>query len=91
MMTASSVYKLHQIEERAAVAGRRARVHLKIDTGMERIGTHWDTAHRLLEAAAHAKHCDVAGVFFAPGAGRCGRPGVYAPPTRTFFGEYGVF
>ena len=62
-ITASSVYKLQQIEEQAAASGRRAQVHLKIDTGMERIGMHWDTAHQLLEAARKAKHCDIKGVF----------------------------
>lgn len=63
MMTASSVFKLEQIEERAAAFGRSARIHLKIDTGMERIGMHWDTAHRLFEAAVRSKHCEVVGVF----------------------------
>lgn len=63
MMTASSVYKLRQIEQRAAAQGRPARVHLKIDTGLERIGTHWDTAHRLLEAAVRARYCEIAGVY----------------------------
>ena len=36
--------------ECAAAFGRRARVHLKIDTGMERIGVHWYSAEQLLEA-----------------------------------------
>jgi len=63
MITASSVYKLGQIEEVAAQMGRRAKIHLKIDTGMERIGTHWDSAEKLLEAAIRARHCDLEGVF----------------------------
>jgi len=63
MITASSVFKLGQIEDMAERLGRRAKVHLKIDTGMERIGTHWDTAQALFEAAVAAKHCDVEGVF----------------------------
>lgn len=62
-MAASSPYKLGQIEELAASMGRRAKVHLKIDTGMERIGVHWYSAGKLLEAAVAAKHCDVVGVF----------------------------
>ncbi len=62
-ITASSVYKLEQIEAQAAASGRRATVHLKVDTGMERIGMHWDTAHRLLEAALRTRHCNVIGVF----------------------------
>lgn len=63
MPTASSVFKLNQIEEAAAAMGMRARVHLKIDTGMERIGIHYYNAHQLFEAAVAAKHCDLCGVF----------------------------
>jgi alanine racemase len=63
MMTASSPFKLAQIEEVAAVTGRRAKVHLKIDTGMERIGIHWDHAERLFDAAFAARHVDIHGVF----------------------------
>ena len=62
-ITASSVYKLRQIEEQAHLRGIRAQVHLKVDTGMERIGMHWDTASQLLEAARLAKYCDIRGVF----------------------------
>ena len=62
-ITASSVFKLRQIEEQAAAKGIRAQVHLKIDTGMERIGMHWDTAERLLQAARDVRHCEVRGVF----------------------------
>lgn len=63
MLTASSVDKLHAIEARAAAAGVRAKVHLKIDTGMERIGVHWYSAEGLLEASLSTKHVDVVGVF----------------------------
>ena len=38
--TAPSVDKLHQINEAAKTANTTATVHLKIDTGMERIGVH---------------------------------------------------
>jgi alanine racemase len=62
-LTASSVDKLSAIEECAARRGMRARVHLKIDTGMERIGVHWYSADKLLEAAARAKHLTVEGIF----------------------------
>jgi alanine racemase len=62
-LTASSVDKLTAIEECAASLGRRARVHLKIDTGMERIGVHWARAEKLLEAGARAKHVEVEGIF----------------------------
>ncbi len=62
-LTASSIDKLRAIEECAAHLGRRARVHLKIDTGMERIGVHWYSARGLLEASLACRHVDVEGVF----------------------------
>lgn len=62
-ITASSVAKLDAIEAAAAKAGKRARVHLKIDTGMERIGTHWYSAGKLLERAITTKHCEIVGIF----------------------------
>src|SRR5207244_5408734 len=62
-ITASSPFKLGQIEEVARAMGGRAKVHLKIDTGMERIGIHWENAERLFEAATRVKSCDVLGVF----------------------------
>lgn len=62
-ITASSPYKLGQIEEVASAMKKRAKVHLKIDTGMERIGIHWDNADKLFEAAINAKSCDIVGVF----------------------------
>ena len=62
-LTASSVDKLSAIDECAARLGKRAKVHLKIDTGMERIGVHWYSAEKLLEAAARARHMEVEGIF----------------------------
>ncbi len=62
-LTASSVEKLQQIDEAAQMMGVRARVHLKIDTGMERIGVHYYSADTLLEAALQCQHCDVEGIY----------------------------
>lgn len=62
-LTASSVEKLQQIDTAAQQMGVRARVHLKIDTGMERIGVHYYSAAALLEAALHCQHCDVEGIY----------------------------
>lgn len=62
-LTASSVEKLQQIEAAASRYGRPARVHLKIDTGMERIGVHYYNAATLLEAALNCPHCDVEGIY----------------------------
>jgi alanine racemase len=62
-LTASSVDKLRAIEAAAAALGRRARVHLKIDTGMERIGVHWYSAAALLDESLRCAHVDVEGVY----------------------------
>jgi alanine racemase len=62
-LTASSVDKLSAIEACASALGRTAHVHLKIDTGMERIGVHWYSASKLLEASLRSPHVVVDGVF----------------------------
>jgi alanine racemase len=62
-LTASSVDKLRAIDEHAAALRRPATVHLKIDTGMERIGVHWYSAEKLLEEALKCRHLRVEGIF----------------------------
>jgi alanine racemase len=62
-LTASSVSKLEYIEATAARLGKRASVHLKIDTGLERIGVHHYSAQSLFDAALSARCCDVVGVY----------------------------
>lgn len=62
-LTASSIEKLEAIEQAAEALGMRARVHLKIDTGMERIGVHYYNAEGFLEAALHCRHVDVEGIY----------------------------
>lgn len=62
-LTASSIEKLGQIEEAARAMGVRAKVHLKIDTGMERIGVHYYSAAGLLEASLACDHFEVEGIF----------------------------
>lgn len=62
-LTASSVSKLEQIEHTASVLKKRARVHLKIDTGMERLGIHYYSASALLERTLTLQWCDVVGIF----------------------------
>jgi alanine racemase len=62
-LTASSVYKLQQIEETAASMGMRAQVHIKIDTGMGRIGVRPESAYALFAAVVDAQHCELSGVF----------------------------
>ena len=49
-LTASSIERLEQIDQAAKSMHKQARVHLKIDTGMERIGVHYYNAEKLLYA-----------------------------------------
>lgn len=62
-ITASSIEKLSQVDEMAAQMGVKAKVHLKIDTGMERIGVHYYTAPSFLEAALKCRSITVEGIF----------------------------
>jgi alanine racemase len=62
-LTASSVDKLRHIDDTARGLGVTAKVHLKIDTGMERIGVHYYSAQKLLERAAECRHCTVEGIY----------------------------
>ncbi len=62
-LTASSMETLRQISEAAGALGRRARVHLKIDTGMERIGVHAENAERFLEEAVRCRHIHLEGIY----------------------------
>lgn len=62
-LMASSVTKIQAIEQTAKSLNKRAKVHLKIDTGMERVGVHHYTAETLFEAALQCEHCDIVGVF----------------------------
>jgi alanine racemase len=62
-ITASSVSKLQQINQVAKSLGATAQVHLKIDSGMERIGVHYYHADTLLRAALESTHCRIEGIY----------------------------
>lgn len=62
-LTASSVEKLQQTNDAARAMGVTAKVHLKIDTGMERIGVHYYSADSLLEAALECDYCQVEAIY----------------------------
>ena len=62
-ITVSSIDKLRQVEAAAESLGRKATIHLKIDTGMERIGVHSYHAGPFIEAAVASKWCTVKGVY----------------------------
>jgi alanine racemase len=68
-MTASSVAKLEAIESVAGTLKQKARVHLKIDTGMGRIGQSYRTAELLLERSLRCVNTEVVGIYshFATG------------------------
>ena len=62
-ITASSIDKLKQIDETSAQMKTKAIVHLKIDTGMERIGVHYYNAEKFLDAAHACKNIIVEGIY----------------------------
>lgn len=62
-ITVSSLDKLRQVEAAAEARGQRAVVHLKIDTGMERIGVHSYSSAAFIEAAAASRCCEIKGVY----------------------------
>jgi len=62
-VTVSSIAKLRQVELAAESLGRRAVIHLKVDTGMERIGVHSENAGPFIEAAVASRWCTVKGVY----------------------------
>jgi alanine racemase len=62
-LTASSVERLLQIDRAAESLRKKALVHLKIDTGMERIGVHYYNAHTLQKAALGCKNVITEGIY----------------------------
>ena len=62
-ITASSIDKLHIISQCAQQQNKPAKVHLKIDTGMERIGVHHYSSAALFQAASQLSMITIEGVF----------------------------
>lgn len=62
-LTASSPELLRAAEQFAASSGQRIRAHLKIDTGMERVGVRDTKAEPFLMQAAACQSVDVEGVY----------------------------
>ena len=62
-ITASSIEKLNQIDRFANQLKSKATVHLKIDTGMERLGVHYYNTEKFFETALNCKNINVEGVF----------------------------
>jgi alanine racemase len=62
-ITVSSLDKLRLVEAAAKALGRKAVIHLKIDTGMERIGVHSYSARPFIEAAVASPWCVLKGIY----------------------------
>jgi len=62
-MTVSSIWKARRADETAAARRGRAVVHLKIDTGMGRIGQQWHTTKLLFEEVSGLRHLEVRGIY----------------------------
>ncbi|RPH89910.1 MAG: alanine racemase [Calditrichaeota bacterium] len=62
-ITASSVAKLKNIDEAARDMRKKAKVHLKIDTGMERIGVHYYNAEEFIRCSLDCSCVEVEGIY----------------------------
>jgi alanine racemase len=62
-ITSSSLDKSRAVSEAAARLGMTAKVHLKIDTGMERIGVHWYNAEKFIVESAGLPNIGITGLF----------------------------
>ena len=75
MPTLSGMREALLCQNLAAGSGRPMAVHLKLDTGMSRLGAPWQEGQRLVEAIAALEAVQLAGVYShladadAPGAG----------------------
>jgi alanine racemase len=63
ILTASSPELLAYAEAAAEFAHKKLTVHLKIDTGMERVGVHYYEAEAFLEKSLKCKHVLIEGVY----------------------------
>lgn len=62
-LTASSLYKARCMSAAAQKSGRKAQVHIKIDSGMRRIGVRMSNALDFVEQTAQLPGIDIVGVF----------------------------
>ncbi len=62
-ITVSSMDKLRKVEAAAQALNRKAVIHLKIDTGMERIGVHSYSCKPFIEAALASRWCELKGIY----------------------------
>ena len=62
-LTGSSIGLLDLAEEVSRLTQKRLKTHLKIDTGMERVGVHEYEAEPFIEHSLKLKHVDVEGIY----------------------------
>ena len=62
-LTGSSTGLLDVAEEVSRLSQKRIKTHLKIDTGMERLGVHEYEAEPFIERSLRLKHVDVEGIY----------------------------
>lgn len=62
-LTVSSQFKLDAISAAAQAKNKQARVHIKVDTGLNRIGTRMPAAASIIEHAAKNKRISIVGIF----------------------------
>jgi alanine racemase len=62
-ITGSSIEKLKAISEKAGEINKVAKVHLKIDTGMGRIGVQWDRVEPFIKHAFKLPNIKIEGIF----------------------------
>lgn len=62
-ITTSSLDKTKAISQTAVSLGKKAKVHIKIDTGMERLGVHWFNSERFIEETYNSENIIVEGMF----------------------------
>ena len=63
ILTASSPELLAAADAAVEAAKRNLKVHLKIDTGMERVGVHYYEAESFLEQSLKCKHVLIEGIY----------------------------
>jgi alanine racemase len=62
-LTGSSIELLDVAEEISRSTGQRIKTHLKIDTGMERVGVHEYEAEPFIEHSLKLKYAEVEGIY----------------------------
>lgn len=62
-ITAPSDEKLDAVDAAAKAFGKRAKVHLKVDTGMGRIGVNWQRAQKFIPIMKQSQNIDFEGLY----------------------------